>query len=161
MSPSRRSNHTIRTWWLVLSVRWNTLVLLLKNLQLGVPVSALDAEPDETEDNLRVLADMGVSIAVLGFRGLADFVYMEELPVRTVELASEVVQRLDSGSAVARTVPFVFQLVHCYGGTVIVRGISTRSEADRWKSAGADIGQGGVLAPPAPPDQIAVLLGSR
>ena len=139
--------------------------LAAESLQLGVPVSALDAEPDETEDNLRVLAEMGVSIVLLGFRGVADFAYLEQLPVRTVELApgvvQRVVQRLDGGSAVARTVPVVFQLVHCYGGTVIVRGIDTHSEADWWRSAGADIGQGEFLAPPASPDEIAALLGSR
>lgn len=58
--------------------------LAAESVQLGVPVSALDAEPDETEDNLRVLADMGISIALLGFRGVADFAYLEELPVWTV-----------------------------------------------------------------------------
>lgn len=139
--------------------------LAAASLQLGVPVSALDAEPDETEDNLRVLAQMGVSVVLLGFRGVADFAYLEQLPVRTVELApgvvQRVVQRLDGGSAVAQTVPVVFQLVHCYGGTVIVRGIDTHSESDWWMSAGADIGQGEFLAPPAPPDEIAALLGSR
>ncbi len=55
--------------------------------------------------------------------------------------------------------PLGVQLVHCYGGTVIVRGIDTHSEADWWRPAGADIGR--VLAPPASPDEIAALLGSR
>lgn len=139
--------------------------LAAETLQFGVPVSALDAEPDETEDNLRVLAEMGVSLVLLGFRGVADFAYLEQLPVRTVELAPGVVRRVgqrpDGGSAVARTVPVVFELVHCYQGTVIVRGIDTHREADWWRSAGADIGQGEFLAPPASPDEIAVLLGSR
>lgn len=58
-------------------------------------------------------------------------------------------------------IPVVFQLVHCYGATVIVRGIDTHSEADWWRSAGADVGQGEFLAPLAPPDEIAALLGCR
>ena len=39
--------------------------------------------------------------------------------------------------------------------------VDTHSEADWWRSAGADIGQGEFLAPPASPDEIAALLGSR
>lgn len=42
-----------------------------------------------------------------------------------------------------------------------VRGIDTRNDAEWWKSAGADVGQGAFLAPPAGPDEIVVLLGSR
>ncbi|MGH3974455.1 MAG: putative bifunctional diguanylate cyclase/phosphodiesterase [Pseudonocardiaceae bacterium] len=136
-----------------------------ERLQLGIPVSALTAESDEAEDNLRVFADMGVSIALLGFSGLADAAHLEDLPVRTVEIAPGVVrrvaQRLSGGSAVLRAVPVVFQLVHGYGATVIVRGIDTHNEADWWRSTGADVAQGAFFAPPAPPDEIVTLLGSR
>lgn len=59
----------------------------------------------------------------------------------------------------ARAVPTVFQVLHDCGVTVIVRGIDTHDEADWWKSAGADIGQGAFHTPPVPPDEIATLLG--
>ncbi len=139
--------------------------LAAERVQVGIPVSALDTEPDEAEDNVRVLADMGISIALLGFGGVADVVHLEDLPVRTVAIAPTVVQRVvqppGGGSAVARAVPAVFQLLHDCGVTVIVRGINTHNEADWWKSAGADIGQGAFLTPPVPPDEIVALLGSR
>ena len=139
--------------------------LAAEHLQLGIPISALDAEPDQTEDNLRVLADMGITIALLEFSGVADIVHLEDLPVQTVAIAPTVVQRViqppRGASAVARAIPAVFQLLHDCGVTIIIRSINTHHEANRWKSAGADIGQGAFLAPPTPPDKIITLLGAR
>jgi diguanylate cyclase (GGDEF)-like protein/PAS domain S-box-containing protein len=136
-----------------------------ERLQLGIPVSALDAESDDAQDNVRVLADMGISIALLEFGGVADVAHLEDLPVRTVAIAPTVVQRVvqppSDASAVARAVPTVFSLLHDCGVTIIIRGINTHNEAHWWKSAGADIGQGTFLAPPTPPDEIITLLGSR
>ena len=136
-----------------------------ERLQLGIPVSALDAESDDAQDNVRVLADMGISIALLEFGGVADVAHLEDLPVRTVAIAPTVVQRVvqppSDGSAVARAVPAVFSLLHDCGVTIIIRGINTHNEAHWWKSAGADIGQGTFLAPPSSPDEIITLLGSR
>lgn len=54
----------------------------------------------------------------------------------------------------------VLQLVHRCGATVIVRGIDTRNDAGWWAAAGADVGQGALLAPPAGPDEIVAVLGS-
>lgn len=137
---------------------------IAERLQLGIPVSALDTKPEETEDNVRVLADMGISITLLEFGGIADVVHLEDLPVQTVAIAPTVVQRViqppDDLSAVTRTVPAVVQLLHDCGVTVIVRGIDTHNEAHWWKSAGADIGQGTFLTSPAPPDEISALLSS-
>ncbi|MGB9279601.1 MAG: EAL domain-containing protein [Pseudonocardiaceae bacterium] len=134
-------------------------------VQLGIPISALDAEPEAAGDNVQVLADMGVSVALLGFSGLADLVHLEDLPVRMVAITPTVVQRVvhppGDGSAVARAVPSVFHLLHDCGVTIIVRGIDTHGEADWSESVGADIGQGTFLIPPAPPEKITALLGSR
>jgi diguanylate cyclase (GGDEF)-like protein/PAS domain S-box-containing protein len=135
-----------------------------ESLQLGIPVSALAATLGEAEDKLRVFADMGVSIVLLGFSGVADVAYLEDLPVRAVEIAPAVVQRvaqrLSTGSAVLHAVPVMCQLVHDCEATVMVRGIDTRNEADWWKSIGADVAQGALLAPPASPGEIVALLGS-
>ncbi|MGH3900149.1 MAG: putative bifunctional diguanylate cyclase/phosphodiesterase [Pseudonocardiaceae bacterium] len=142
--------------------------LAAEHLQLGIPVAALDAEPGE--DNLRVLAEMGVAITLLGINGVADLAHLEDLPARTVEIAPRVVQRVvprpgalcqdSDNSTVAQAVPHMLHLMHCCGATVIVRGINTRNDADWWKSAGADVGQGAFVAPPADPDKIVTLFGS-
>lgn len=132
--------------------------LAADRLQLGIPVSALDAGPGEGDDNVGALADMGVAIALLGLSGVADVAHLEDLPVRTVEIASPVVQRVakrpGEGSAVARSVPLMLELVQCCGATVMVRGLDTQDEADWWGSVGADVGQGAFLAPPVAPDEI-------
>jgi diguanylate cyclase (GGDEF)-like protein len=136
-----------------------------ESLQLGMTVLALGADTGEAEDNLRVLTDMGVAIALLGFSGIGDVAYLEDLPVRTVEIAHRVVQRVaqpsGSGSGIAKAVPVMLELVRCCGATVVVRGIETQDEAHWWRSAGADVGQGAFCAPPGAPDEIAALLGSR
>lgn len=152
--------------------------LAAERLQLGIPVSALDAGPGK--DNLRGLAEMGVAIALLGLDGVADLAHLEDLPAQTVEIAPRVVQQVaqrpgaachDSDdstvddstvddSTVAQAVSLVLRLVHRCGAAVVVRGINTRNDADWWRSAGADVGQGAFLAPPADPDEIVTLLGS-
>jgi diguanylate cyclase (GGDEF)-like protein len=136
-----------------------------ESLQLGMTVLALGADTGEAEDNLRVLTDMGVAIALLGFSGIGDVAYLEDLPVRTAEIAHRVVQRVaqppGGGSGIAKAVPVMLELMHCCGATVVVRGIETQDEAHWWRSAGADVGQGAFCAPPGAPDEIAALLGSR
>ena len=143
----------------------NTLTqtgLHAQHVQLGIPVSVLDVDTDQTNENLRVFAEMGISIAILGFSGIADIVRIENLPIQTVTIAStvlrHVVQPPSSGSAVVRAVPAVLRLLHDCGVTVIIRDIDTPNQADWWKSAGADIGQGTSLAPPTTPNEIITLL---
>ncbi|MGH3886813.1 MAG: putative bifunctional diguanylate cyclase/phosphodiesterase [Pseudonocardiaceae bacterium] len=134
-----------------------------ESLQLGMPVLALGADTGEAEDNLRVLADMGVAIVLLGFSGAGDVAYLEDLQVRTAEIAHRVVQRVaqrpGGDSRIARAVPVILGVVHYCGATVIARGVETQDEADWWRSAGADIGQGAFCAPQGAPDEIAALLG--
>jgi diguanylate cyclase (GGDEF)-like protein len=139
--------------------------LAAESLQLGMPVSALGADTGEAEDNLRVLADMGVVIVLLGFSGAGDIDYLEDLPVQTVEIAHLVRQRVTQPqggrSRVAKIVSVMLEQVHSCGTTVIARGIHTQDDADWWRSTGADVGQGTFYAPPGTPDEIAALIGSR
>ncbi|MGH8572187.1 MAG: EAL domain-containing protein, partial [Gammaproteobacteria bacterium] len=131
-------------------------------LQIGIPVSALDAEHGEAAENLQLLADLGVAIALLGCSGAGAIAHLEDLPALAVELAPRIVQRVatrGAASAVGESVTPLLRLMHGCGATVIVRGIETQDQADWWRSAGADIGQGGFFAPPGPPDVITALLG--
>ncbi|MBV9012949.1 MAG: EAL domain-containing protein [Pseudonocardiales bacterium] len=139
--------------------------LAADRLQLGIPVSVLDAGPGRGGDNLGMLTDMGVAIALLGFSAVTDVAHLEDLPVRTVEIAPRVVQRVarrpSEGSAVARAARLLLKLVWSCGASAIVRGIDTQHEADWWRSAGADVGQGAFLALPGAPDKIIALLEGR
>jgi diguanylate cyclase (GGDEF)-like protein len=137
--------------------------LAAESLQLGIPVLALGGDTCEAEDNLRVLADMGVTIVLVGFGGVGDIAHLEDLPVQTAEIAHRVVQcvaqRPGGDSAVARAVFAMLRLVHSCGVTIIARGLETQDDANWWKSAGADVGQGTFCAPPGACDEAAALLG--
>jgi hypothetical protein len=78
-----------------------------------------------------MLADMGIAITLLGFSGVADVVDLEDLPVRTVEIAPRVVQRVtrrpSDGSAVARAVP----CLAAAGLVYRLRSISPESSSGR------------------------------
>jgi diguanylate cyclase (GGDEF)-like protein len=139
--------------------------LAAEDLQLGVPILALGGDTCEAEDNLRVLADAGAIIVLAGFSGIGDIAYLKDFPVRTVEIAHQVmhcvVQRLGSDSEVAKAVFALLELVHSCGATVMARGLETQEEANWWRSAGADLGQGTFCAPLGTHDEITVLLKFR
>lgn len=122
-------------------------------LRIGLPMSALSTEEDEPADNLHVLSDLGVGIAMLGCSGAGALAHLEDLPIDTVELAPHLVARVtDRGadSAVARAVPPLVQLVRGCGASVIARTIHTPDQATWWRRAGADLAQGPYFAPPGP-----------
>jgi diguanylate cyclase (GGDEF)-like protein len=135
------------------------------NLQLGMPARALDTDPGSAEDNLRMLAEIGVAIVLLGFSGICELAHLENLPVRTAEMTKQVVrhlaQRPDEGCGVSSAVPVMLRLAHNCGATVLVRGIKTQPQAQWWRSSGADIGQGEFCAPAGAPEQVAAFVDSR
>ncbi|HEX2297716.1 MAG TPA: EAL domain-containing protein, partial [Pseudonocardiaceae bacterium] len=122
-------------------------------LRIGMPVSALRADQGEAVDNLHVLSELGVGIAMLGCSGAGAVAHLEDLPIDAAELAPQLVQRVTErgiDSAVARAVPPLVHLMQTWGAHVIVRNIDTAEQATWWHRAGADIGQGPYFAPPGP-----------
>lgn len=131
-------------------------------VQIGVPVDLLDTRASQVADNVRALAQMGVAVVLLGFTGVAHLGHVEQLPIRAVEIAHSIIQRVTQAHAAALATPIadLLQLVHRGGAMSIVRGIHTQDQANWWRRAGADIGQGSFCAPPQPPEQIMALLDS-
>jgi diguanylate cyclase (GGDEF)-like protein/PAS domain S-box-containing protein len=130
-------------------------------LQLGVPVKALLFEEGDAEDNLQVLAEMGVRTSIHGFgRGRSGLVLIENLPVHSVRIAGWPVRQLAEppGSITARALTEFVSLVHTFGATVIVTGLQTDGCAAWWHQAGADIACGGWFAVPCPADGITEML---
>ena len=131
-------------------------------LQLGLPVRALLCEEGDAEDNLQVLADMGVRTSIHGFGGgHGGLVFLEDLPVRGVRIAGWLAQRLAQrpDSVSARALTDLMSLVHTFEVTVTVAGLVSESCADWWHKAGADVACGDWFAPPGPPEAITELLG--
>ena len=130
-------------------------------LQLGVPVKALLFEEGDGEDNLQVLAEMGVRTSIHGFGGgRGGLVLIEDLPVHSVRIAGWPVRRLAEPpeSITARALTEFVSLVHALGAAVIVTGLQTDGCAAWWHQAGADIGCGEWFAVPCPADGITDML---
>lgn len=134
--------------------------LAAQRLQLGLPVRALLCEEGDAEDNLRVLADMGIRTSIHGFGGgHGGLVFLEDLPVRSVRIAGWLVQRLAQRpeSVTARALAELLSLVHSFDATVAIGGVQTAKQATWWRRAGADVACGGWFAEPGQPGVIARL----
>jgi diguanylate cyclase (GGDEF)-like protein/PAS domain S-box-containing protein len=115
-----------------------------ERLWLGMPVDALLARGGEAMDNLKVLAENGVQAVARNFGAVAgDLVCVEDLPLRAVRIARWLVDREPvPGSPVTHALLELPSLVHLSGTQVVVDGITTQAQADWWRTAGADMGQG-------------------
>jgi diguanylate cyclase (GGDEF)-like protein len=131
-----------------------------ESVQIGVPVSVLDAKAGQAADNVRALAKMGVAVVLLGFNGVGHLVHVEQLPIQAVEIAHQIVQQAAHSSDLASPVADLLQRIRRCGATSIVRGIHSRDGADWWRCAGVDVGQGTFCASPGAGEQIMTLLGS-
>jgi diguanylate cyclase (GGDEF)-like protein/PAS domain S-box-containing protein len=127
-------------------------------LQLGLPIRALLCEEGDAEDNLQVLADMGVQTSIHGFGGgHGGLVFLEDLPVRAVRIAGWLVQRLAErpDSVTGRALTDLISLVHTFDASVVIAGVQTREQADWWRKIGADVACGEWFAKPGPPETVA------
>lgn len=115
-------------------------------LQLGMPVQALCMTDGLAEDNLDVVVDLGISVALYEFgttRG--DLACLEDLPVRAVKmsgLAVSRVHRMGEDALFTRAMRELVPLVRDSGTLVIVGDITSAAQFDWWRKAGADIAQG-------------------
>ncbi|WP_168211436.1 diguanylate cyclase domain-containing protein [Actinosynnema sp. ALI-1.44] len=97
----------------------------LDRLYLSVPAG----------DWLMSLADIGVGIEIRDF-GLADIAFLEALPISAVRLDRRLRQ---PGLLTCRALPHVLDVVRSAGASVIVDGLATWHDAERWQELGADI----------------------
>jgi diguanylate cyclase (GGDEF)-like protein/PAS domain S-box-containing protein len=122
-------------------------------LQVGMPVQALCMLDGLAEDNLHVLVDIGVSVALYEFGTTSgDLACLEDLPVRAVKMASRVVSRVaDDGSLFTRMVRDLVPLVRGTGAAVIVGNVDGADQFEWWRSVGADQVQGEHVGAPGLP----------
>jgi EAL domain-containing protein (putative c-di-GMP-specific phosphodiesterase class I) len=117
-------------------------------LSLGVPVHLLRGDLPEPMDNVRMLLDEGVDVALFDFGAAGDVVVLEELPVRTVRLDDRLTigraSRAAAGkpSLLDRALTDLVAIAHEAGASVIVDGVDTAAHADWWRHAGADMAVG-------------------
>ncbi|HEX3648749.1 MAG TPA: diguanylate cyclase, partial [Pseudonocardiaceae bacterium] len=120
--------------------------LVPDRLTFGVPVRALRERCPVPAENVRLLADAGIGVALHGFDGAAgDLVLLDDQPVTGVRIAPSVVaeQAARAGSLLDRVLVDLVGVVHSAGGTVAVAGVAGPTQADWWRAAGADVALGG------------------
>ena len=86
-------------------------------------------------DWLLSLADLGVGIEIRDF-GLTDIAFLEALPISAVRLDRRLRQ---PGALTATALPHVLAVARSAGASVIVDGLATWRDAERWQELGADI----------------------
>ncbi|HKN98981.1 MAG TPA: diguanylate cyclase [Pseudonocardiaceae bacterium] len=120
--------------------------LVPSRLSLGVPVRALHGDSTVPAENLRLLADAGIGVALHGFDGAAlDLALLDELPVSGVRIGAPVVaaQAASSRSVLDRMLVDLVGVVHETGGAVAVDGVDSAAQVTWWRDAGADVALGG------------------
>lgn len=104
-------------------------------LWLSLAVRGFREDPEVAEDNLTVLADMGVRRLLHGFGGgLSELSIVDRHVPQGVELESQPEGRLNL-AGIAALVP----LIHAAGTVVIVEDIGTGDRAARYREIGVDL----------------------
>ncbi|ROP35232.1 putative bifunctional diguanylate cyclase/phosphodiesterase [Saccharothrix texasensis] len=121
----------------------------------ALPGEALAGERGEAADTLKYLAEDGVGVEVEDFTAAPDDLARlldGVLPVRAVRLAQSPASR--PGSAVARALAGVLEVVRDAGVGVTAADVTTPEQARWWREVGADTASGPLFAPAGPPDVI-------
>lgn len=118
----------------------------------------------EAEDNLQVLADLGVRMALYDFSGgIGGLSCLVELPVHAVRIAQPVARQVaDNPSALpAQGLRALVPAVRTAGIGVLACTVDTERLADWWRGVGADCAVGALFGQPGPPQDIEQLLTLR
>jgi diguanylate cyclase (GGDEF)-like protein/PAS domain S-box-containing protein len=137
--------------------------LPIEQLRLGVPLVTLVRGRGDVLNNVGTLAELGIEMVLLcNATGPEYLAYLEDLPLRGVEISPEVVTRVagrsGEDSVVAQALRQSIQLMHSIGVTVIVPGVDTPEQATWWRSTGADYARGTYFSPPVCASELPDLL---
>ena len=134
-----------------------------QHLWLSLPVEALAGQHEETRENVGVLGELGVSIALHGFHGSpVELRHLRDLPVSAVRLDPALVDIVRSAAndqaPEVRSVAQAIPLTHAYDVRVAVHGIETEEEAMRWRAMGCSISAGTLHGDPVEPFAVPTFL---
>lgn len=113
-------------------------------LRIGVPMAELRSDRGGAE-NVRGLAEAGVRVAARHVGGTPeDVAYLHELDVRVAHLSPSLIQhQADHPTPLMTTaVNGLITLLHQIDATVIVDNLTRRTQADWWRTIGADTATG-------------------
>jgi predicted signal transduction protein with EAL and GGDEF domain len=132
-------------------------------LHLSLPARAMLCDEADAEDNLRVLADMGVPTSIHGLgAGPGGLLLVEDQPVTSAWIASWLVQRIADRptSVTADGLAGLVSLLHTLDVTVVIPDLTTADQVAWWRSVGADVACGDLFARPASGEDLTERLAS-
>jgi EAL domain-containing protein (putative c-di-GMP-specific phosphodiesterase class I) len=128
------------------------------SLQLELTETAVMLPSDTTISTLRMLADLGVRIAIDDFGiGYSNLAHLRDLPIHGLKLAgafmagirSPAIDHIDE-----QIVSTIVKLAHTLNLTVTAEGVETPQQAERVTALGCDLGQGWHYGAATTPDRI-------
>ena len=97
------------------------------------------------------LRSLGVQLAIDDFgTGYSSLGHLAKLPVDIVKMDGSFVRALHEGDRAQALAAGIIGLSHNLGLRVIAEGIEERDQLSRLRELGCELGQGNLLAPPAP-----------
>lgn len=141
-------------------------------LQLWLPATALrtvDGLPAgdggaAAEDNVRVLAQLGIGIGLHGFGGgIGGLRCLAELPIGAVRVAEPVSQQVadDPSRILSQSVHALVHIVRAEGVDVVADPVDSEEQAGCWRWVGANWAVGSLTGEPGPAQRIEALLDAR
>jgi EAL domain-containing protein (putative c-di-GMP-specific phosphodiesterase class I) len=138
-------------------------------LELWLPVDALrtvDGLPardggGDAEDNVRVLAQLGIRIGLHGFGGgIGALRCLAELPIGSMRVAEPVSQQVadDPSRILSQSVHALVHILRAEGVDVVAFPVDSEEQAACWRWVGANRAVGSVIGEPGPPRRIEPLL---
>ena len=121
-------------------------------LQLEITERVVAQEPDELNQVLRELAELGVPLSLDDFgTGYSSLVRLQSLPVDEIKIDRAFVSRLSAGDSAPGIVQAVIDLAHALGVPAIAEGVETEQEWTLLRALGCDGAQGWHIAAPMTP----------
>ncbi|WP_372741493.1 ABC transporter substrate binding protein [Neptunomonas sp.] len=128
-------------------------------LELEITESMIMEEVDVVVDTLHQLKDLGVSLAIDDFgTGYSSLSYLKRLPFDHLKVDGSFVRDIPHDKNDMEITSAVIAMAHKLGLKVIAEGIETHEQLAFLRENGCEMGQGYLLARPAPLEEITKFL---
>ena len=129
-----------------------------RRLVLEVRESALLGRNADVDRSVRTLRRLGVQIAIDNFgTGANSLALLTDLGADILKLDGSLALPAGSTDSDTKLVRAVVLLAHALDMRVVAERVTDNDQLRRLRSAGCDLAQGNLLAPPEPPDRLAVV----
>lgn len=127
-----------------------------QQLELELSEAAIMSEPDRTQSLLQALQDEGVTLAIDNFgAGGASPSRLKRLPVNLLKIDRHLIRDLPYSQGGREVVSALIAMAHQLRYKVVAEGLETTGQYQFLRAAGCDFGQGHLISPPIPPEELA------